>query len=80
MRRTSDVASYLVAKGIVSHRISEFAKGKDLLKRSANDVQSHSLNRRVEIHLLKNGVDVSATQPLFLQTQYDDLKPETTSP
>ncbi len=79
-RRTSAVASYLVAKGIDSHRISEFAKGKDLLKRSANDVQSHSLNRRVEIHLLKNGVDVSATQPLFLQTQYDDLKPETTSP
>ncbi len=76
-RRTSAVANYLIAKGVEASRISEFPQGENHLKRSGNDVKSHSLNRRVEIYLLKDGTPITnkdTNEAVLNQSDYSDLK------
>ena len=78
-RRTSAVANYLIAKGVEASRISEFPQGENHLKRSGNDVKSHSLNRRVEIYLLKDGTPITnkdTNEAVLNQSDYSDLKLE----
>lgn len=81
-RRTGAVAKYLIEKGIDPNRITEYPQGENNLKTTNTDVKSHSLNRRVEIYILKDGVpitDAQANQAVMDQSNYSDLKIENTS-
>ncbi len=78
-RRTGSVASYLMKQGIKASQIAEYPEGEANLKREEEDVNSHALNRRVEIYLSRSGqsiIDAQAAQQEMQRSDYEDLKPE----